>query len=192
MILKRVREWARLIFEAEEGYFNDVELSELETTVEGAFERWKQWRREKDGESTAVIAEATPGLNVENRGQYPSLGQKYRLFNHLNPAERNIVISKLFRNSQGLLDSRFSSFAIHSGLLLWGQPQTVVGGSTAKKLTRSTVPQQDANAQGGTIIQKEYSCRSAARKGTWKVRQVFNNRDNKFARGRGRPKEHFS
>ncbi|KAF2489695.1 hypothetical protein BU16DRAFT_544074 [Lophium mytilinum] len=191
MILKRFREWETLIFEAGERHADEVGLSELEATVERAFERWEQWRREKDGESTTLTGETPPGVNVENKGKYPSLGQKYRLFNHLNASQRNIVISKPLRNSQGLLDSRFSSFTIHSGLLRWGQLQTVVAGSTAKKLTRTTVSKQDPKARGGTIIQREYSYRAAARKGEWKVRQAFSNRDNRSGGGSGRPKEHF-
>ncbi|KAH6673388.1 hypothetical protein B0J14DRAFT_700397 [Halenospora varia] len=85
------------------------------------------------------------------------------------PSDSPITASS-FRHPNGTWDPSASTFSIHSGILSWGQILPIYFGSTQARLTQNAVSIPDI-LPGGTIMQRVYTYKSAARNGSWKVRR---------------------
>ncbi|GLE03412.1 hypothetical protein PINS_up012314 [Pythium insidiosum] len=63
-----------------------------------------------------------------------------------------------------------SEFQCSSGELLWGHVNTVIEGAGSATVDTPSGPKE--RLTGGTILQSNFSYRVAAKRGTWKVREV--------------------
>lgn len=100
------------------------------------------------------------------------------------------VVSKPLREKAGHLSMDSNSFNVNSGVLLWGQLQSVFAGSRTDEFQQnaSSVPEM---IPGGTIRQHVHKYRSAARKGRWIVRKALSDYGGLSFTRLGQPTSHF-
>jgi hypothetical protein len=194
-IRKSIWDWYRLVDNVVTEPTKENET--LEARAQDIENRFRQWMKDKrkglqvlDKEAKAAELEI---LRKENPTIYASRSAKSQesQVSYAIPAPRASLlkfnfppeppgkpqtISLPIRDSLDRLLPKSSSFTVTSGILLWGQLNTVFAGSIDPTF-QGNAENAPAELAGGTIWQYPVRYRSAARNGMWKVRKIFSNRN---------------
>jgi len=103
------------------------------------------------------------------------------------PLHDTRVVTSPFRQADGTLSNNGSSFTVKTGILLWGQILPIYYATLQTDFTNSATSIPHV-LPGGTILQRAFTYKSAARNGDWKVRRYYSNyfKNN----GQGPPETH--
>lgn len=83
------------------------------------------------------------------------------------------VDTRSFRLPHGKLSEDFSKFTLNSGILTYGQILPLYNSSLTPSNLTSDASHIPPPLEGGTILRRRFTYRSAARNGVWKIRRYY-------------------